>query len=159
MAERPNIYTAFVDPKYTKAERNRIGLEIVNFIVERTKQGKGIGGKSLGNKYSKSYISSPEFEIAGKSPKQVNLTLSGDMLDSVEVLDTDIIGRIRIGFVQTQENDKSIWLEEKGYDFLGLTDKELRGILTKFGPPTNEDKPIDIDDSLVESFVRGIFGR
>lgn len=158
MPAGPNTYTAFVDPRYSKAERNRIGLDIINYIVNRTKSGKGIGNKPFKKKYSDSYIDSRDFKIAGKAPKEVNLTLTGDMLDSVEVLDTDIVGRIKIGFVQEQEENKSLYLEEKGYNFLGLTDSELKSILSSFGPPA-DGGPIEIDDSLIESFVRGIFGR
>jgi hypothetical protein len=159
MAESPNRYVAFVDPRYTPSERRQIGIEIVNYIVERSKQGLGIGRKPFKRKYSENYVKTNEFKIAGKSPRDVNLTLSGDMLDSVVVEDTSTIGRIVIGMSSDVENDKSVWLEDKGFNFLGLTDRELRSILESFGPPEAEDAPADISDSLVEGFVRGILGR
>lgn len=158
MAEKPNTYTAFVDPKYTAAERRRIGLEIISFIVDRTKNGEGIGGKQLKKKYSTSYAKTADFRTAGKSPKDVNLTLSGDMLDSIEVLETST-GRIKIGFKPGFENDKSVWVEQKGYTFLGLTDKELRQVLSDFGPPSTPLRPAEISESFTQSFIRGIFGR
>lgn len=160
MANRePNTYTAFVDPLYTTAERNQLGIEIVNYIVNRTKNGQGIGGKPFKQKYSDNYIKTADFRIADKDPADVNLTLTGDMLDSVEVIDSSVVGRIVIGFILDTENDKSVYLEEKGYRFLGLTQGELNNIITKFGPPSNGEAPADISTSLVESFVRGILGR
>lgn len=159
MAEPENSYVAFVDPKYTEQERNEIGIAIVNYIVDRTKNGQGVGKTPFKKKYSDNYIKTRDFEIAEKTPTDVNLTLSGDMLASLEVLDTSIVGRIKIGFVQEFENDKSVWVEQRGYKFLGLTDKELQGILSKYGPPENDDRPADISSEFIESFVRGIFGR
>lgn len=158
MAERDNTYTAFVDPRYTEAERKQIGIEIVNYIVDRTKNGQGIGKKPFKPQYSKTYVKTPEFEIAGKSRGDVNLTLSGDMLSSLEVINTSIIGRIVIGLTGQHENDKSVWLEEKGFKFLGLTDKELNSILADFGVPEREIQPADISESFVESFIRGLRG-
>lgn len=158
MAESPNTYTAFVDPRYTESERKQLGVAIVDFIVERTKRGDGVGGVPFKSKYSPNYVKTAEFKIADKSPKDVNLTLTGDMLDSVEVLETST-GRIKIGFVSKGENDKSVWLERKGFRFLGLSDKELSKILNDFGPPSTPLNPADISPSFVQSFVRGIFGR
>lgn len=158
MAEKQNIYTAFVDPRYNEAERKRIGIEIINYIVERTKNGVGIGKKDFKSKYSSNYTKTAEFKIADKTPKDVNLTLSGDMLDAIEVLETST-GRIQIGFKTAFENDKSVWVERKGFRFLGVTDKELNQILKDFGPPSTPLTPADISESFTESFIRGIFGR
>lgn len=152
-------YTAFVDPNYTTAERRQLGIEIVNYIVDRTKNGNGINNKPFKSKYSQNYVKTADFKIAGKDPSDVNLTLSGDMLDSVEVLDVSIVGKIVIGFSSDNEEKKAEWLEEKGYRFLGLSDKELQSIISDFGAPENDTAPSDISNSLVESFVRGIFGR
>lgn len=158
MAERPNTFTAFVDPRYNAAERKQIGIEIVNYIVARAKNGQGIGKVPFKEPYNKNYVKTNEFKIAGKDPKDVNLTLSGDMLDSVEVLETST-GRIKIGFSSSNENDKSVWLERKGFRFLGLTDKELNQILGDFGPPGTPTQAADISPSFTESFIRGLFGR
>ena len=158
MADRAITYTAFVDPKYNTAERKQIGLEIISYIIDRTKSGQGIGRVPFKTKYSKNYTKTSEFAIADKSPSDVNLTLSGDMLDSMEVVETST-GRIKIGLVGKHENDKSLWIERKGFNFLGLTDKELNGILNSFGPPSTPLEPADISSSFTESFIRGILGR
>lgn len=159
MAERENSYTAFVDPRYTEIERNELGIAIINYIVNRTKDGRGIGNKPFKSKYSDNYTKTADFKIAGKTQKEVNLTLSGDMLDSIEVIDATVVGRIKIGFVTEFENDKSVWVQERGYKFLGLTDDELKRIINQYGPPENDTRPAEISSEFVESFVRGIFGR
>lgn len=152
-------YTAFVDPNYTVSERREIARSIINYIVDRTKDGRGIGNKDFKKKYSNAYIKTSDFKIADKSPTDVNLTLSGDMLSSIEILDVSVVGRIVIGFEIDTEDDKARFVREKGYEFLGLSDSELQDILTEFGEPETETRPSDISENLVEEFVRGIFGR
>lgn len=165
MALRPaNTYTAFVDPGYTESERKQIGIAIVNYIVDRTKRGLGVGKKPFKNskgqsRYSENYIKTPDFKTGGKSINPINLTLTGDMLDSLEVLDTSLIGRIVIGFSDETQSDKSVFMQEKGYDFVGLTKPELNEILNEFGEPSQEPRPANISRTFVESFVRGLLGR
>lgn len=158
MAEPKNTYTAYVNPLYTAEERRELGIEIINFITERTQHGEGIGGKPF-KKYSPNYVKTNEFHIAGKKPGKANLSLTGDMLSSIEILDVSIVGKILLGFKHKEENDKSVWVEEKGYKFLGLSDKELQAVIKSYGPPSNGEAPADISGSFVESFVKGIFGR
>jgi hypothetical protein len=161
---KQNTYTAFVNPRYTQTERNQIARAIINFIIERTKKGKGIGGVPFINAqgqtgYTKNYQKTVEFKIAGKNKKPINLSLSGDMLDSIEVIDVNTIGRIVIGFTSEFENDKSVFMEEKGYKFLGLSTQELNSIVQEFGPPEQEPGPANISAAFVGTFIRGIFGR
>lgn len=164
MAEPVNKYTAIVDPGYSEAERRQIAIEIINFIQDRTRAGQGIGGKTFRNsagqpRYSENYTETREFKIAGKNAADINLSLTGDMVDSVDIIDVSSIGQVVIGFESGPENDKSVWVRRKGYDFLGLTPNELQGILKRFGPPRTKNQPLDINESLVQSLVRGFFGR
>lgn len=165
MALRPiNTFTVFVNPRYSESERKQLGIAIINFIVDRTKKGRGIGGQPFKNsqgqsKYSENYQNTKDFEIGGKSKSPINLTLSGDMLSSIEVLDTSLIGRIVIGYTDDAESDKSVFMEEKGYRFLGVSSEELNKIVSKFGKPSQSISPANISASFVESFVRGIIGR
>ncbi len=159
----PNRYTAVVNPRYTEAERRQIGFAIIEFIQERTAKGRGIGGSAFRNSsggtgYKKSYTETREFKIAGKSKGRINLDLSGDMLDSIEIVDTSITGRVVIGFNNEDENDKSVFMREKGYDFLGLTNNELRSILLAVGPPSQDADPSNIAPGLIQSLVRNILG-
>ena len=65
--------------------RREIGQEIIDYIVERTQGGKDNIGKAF-KEYSESYKNSKEFKAAGKS-NQVNLTLSGDMLGKIDIVE------------------------------------------------------------------------
>lgn len=159
-----NTYTAFVNPRYTESERRQLGIAIIDYIIKRTKRGQGIGKRAFRNsagktKYSETYIETREFKIANKSKSKINLSLSGDMLNSIEVTDVSLVGRIVIGIPDDSENDKSVFMREKGYDFLGLTQDELNDIVRSFGPPGQEVTPANISSSFVQSFVRGLIGR
>jgi hypothetical protein len=157
MSEHPNTFTAFVDPRYNASERQQIGTEIINYIVRRTKAGEGINKNPFKSKYSNNYVKTAEFHIAGKVKDKVNLTLSGDMLDSLVVLETST-GRIKIGFDTSFENDKSVWVERKGFRFLGLSDKELNDIVNRFGPPNSPLQPANISESFTQNFIRTLRG-
>lgn len=131
-------FTIFVDPAFDYSTRQEIGHNVIRYIQERTKEGRGIGNRPFSgpdgnNKYSDHYTSSLEFKLAGKTGERtVNLTLTGDMLDSIEILDSSVPGRIEIGFEEGFEDDKARWMREKGYDFLGITDSELAPIVSEF---------------------------
>lgn len=165
MAEAPNTYTAFIDPSFDANDRRRIGAEIISFIKARTKKGQGIGGVALrGNdgdtKYSQSYIDSADFSIAGKSRTKINLTLTGDMLDSMEVIDITLAGRIVIGFSDEGANDKSVWMREKGYNFLGLTSEELGRIMSNFNSPSEARAATEsIAPGFARNLLRGLLGN
>ena len=128
-------FTAFINPAYDIDDRREIAKAIISFIKERTSEGKGIGGKPFGS-YSKNYVKQRDFEIAGKEAGTVNLTLTGDMLDSIQMLDITIAGRIVVGILEGSEADKAGWMAEKGYNFLGVSDDELELILSDFEEPS-----------------------
>lgn len=150
-----DTYVMFIDPKYSFEDRKRIGNAAIKYIVNRTKSGRGVGNKLFGQ-YSKSYTETDEFEIAGKKPGKVNLTLTGDMLDSIEILDASLAGRIIIGFSSDDEKNKAQWMFEKGYDFLGLTVTEKNLILSEFKTPIGESR---IVESISPSFTQGLLRR
>lgn len=63
-----------------------IAYELREYIRSRVARGKGIGGETFSpNVYSKSYQKSEAFKIYGKSPKPVNMRLTGDMLGSIRI--------------------------------------------------------------------------
>jgi hypothetical protein len=130
-----NTFTFFIDPAYDFQERRAIGKAAVDYIVERTRNNKGIGGVSLG-KYSKNYKKTSDFEIAKSGETKVNLTLTGDMLDTLDIIDASVAGRIVIGYTDGSESDRSVWMEEKGYSFLGLEEDEINSILSNFEEPS-----------------------
>jgi hypothetical protein len=67
----------------------KIAQGIIDYMVDRAKSGRGLGRKDLKSPYSKSYSESLTFKAAGKSRNDVNMTLSGDMLRSIDILEED----------------------------------------------------------------------
>lgn len=132
-----------VSKKYSENELSAIGLEIVDFIRKRTQE-KGLDKNNRPfARYSKEYTKSLDFKIAGKS-KAVDLTLSGDMLGALDVINV-MRGKIRVGFENgSQENAKADGNIRGTYgqpkktapsrDFLGLTNSDLQRILSKYPP-------------------------
>ena len=112
---------------------------VIEHIVDRTQSGKDKRGRDFPG-YSPEYIKSLDFEIAGKSRGNVNLTLSGDMLAALDVLQ-EKPGLIRIGFEKgSDENARADGnirgtygsdtpSRKKARDFLGLPDKVLEKLI------------------------------
>lgn len=77
---------AFTRAARSEAVKLEFGARVVDEIVRRTQEDNvDKTGKSF-RKYSKSYIKSQNFQIAGKDAGSVDLTLSGDMLGTMQVL-------------------------------------------------------------------------
>lgn len=85
-----------IDPNIDTDDAQTIAEELLDYIIERSKAGKGADGKPFPG-YSEAYKKSLAFKIAGKSPGKVDLTLSGEMLDSLKVLAVQR-GKIVIGY-------------------------------------------------------------
>lgn len=120
-----------------------IGQEIIDYTVKRTLDGLGVGRKALPSPYSKEYSESLDFKAAGKSPGQVNLKLSGGMLDSIDLLEIDG-STVRIGIEGGEEAVKA-FAHQTGFEghptikgakkrpFIGITQAEFKEyILPKF---------------------------
>ena len=157
----------YLGKKASKATTEVIAEEILNFIVERTKKGKGMDGSSFPS-YSTEYKNSLEFKIGGKTNK-VNLTLSGEMLDSIEIIKAEN-GKISYGYSESNEMmgraegnitgsyGKPQGNSSKARRFLDISPKELAKICGAIGElPENIQQKISkaakqgaID--IVESF-------
>jgi hypothetical protein len=125
-------------------EREELAFAILEHIRERTKAGTGIreNGRTYNFPgYSKSYQNSLDFKIAGKS-SDVDLTLSGDMLDAMDLL-SHKKGEILIGFENgSEDNGKAEGNQLGSYGgspnarkarrFLGVNKSELAEILRGF---------------------------
>lgn len=131
---------------YDATEREAIAVEVIDQIVKRTQNGKDKNGSSFA-RYSKDYKNSLNFKNAGKSGT-VDLTLSGDMLDSIAIL-SNRGGKVVIGFEKgSTENGKADGNIRGTYgqdhrvgpkrDFLGITEGELEKILSKY--PADSEK-------------------
>lgn len=137
-------------PEYLKPnDRKALGLQILNFIRKRTKNRNVDRRNRPFAKYSKSYVNSLDFKNAGKSKNIVNLTLSGDMLAAMKLI-SHKRGELLIGFENgTEENARADGNIRGTYgaqtkiaakrDFLGITKKDLNGLLESY-PEKKEDK-------------------
>lgn len=137
---------------YKPVEREAIAIEVIDFIRERTKKGLDKDGNVF-PKYTKGYENSLNFKIGGKSKGQTpDLTLSGDMLDSIKMLRNT--PEIEIGFAYGSfENAKadgnirgtygdSSAHPKRAKPFLGISQTELEKILKKY-PKTNKEKSLN----------------
>lgn len=113
---------------------NQIGQAIIDKIIERTKDNKSIDGGNL-KKYSKVYVESAEFEQYGKSPGDVNMELTGDMLNAIDITKSSP-REIVIGFNDETEAAKAanhnfgVTLPKR--KFFGVNDRELNEIKKDF---------------------------
>jgi len=126
------------DTEYDPVDLEIIGEEIISYIIDRTLSGMDVNNKVFPG-YSKEYK-----EAEGKDdPPDLNLT--GEMLESLEVLkvmprakqiqigyptgDGELLGKVKgniLGSYGKRPNSK------KARDFLGLTDDALESILQRF---------------------------
>jgi len=142
---------------YTALERRSIGRDIIEYLRDRTKSGRGEGGrewKGKAGEYSKSYKSSIDYKLKAQKGT-VDLTLSGDMLTAIEVIQNKK-GKLQIGI----PFGASEWGRGKGNilgsyggnpnsskerPFLKLSSQEVKDILSNYplddkGRKKNEDK-------------------
>jgi hypothetical protein len=142
--------TVQLPKKFDEDDAFAIGEELINFIVERTRKGKGSDGAKF-PAYSEVYKKSDAFIAAGKS-NTVDLTLSGEMLDSLKVLEASQ-GRVVIGFDKSDpNNDKAEGNilgsyggdpdESRARDFMALSDAEVSKILNTLAIETEDDQTI-----------------
>jgi hypothetical protein len=133
---------------FSPIEREAIALEVIDKIIKRTKQGKDKNGEQF-KPYSKKYERSFNFKIAGKS-SQVDLTLSGDMLDSIKILQNRP-SEVVIGYEKgSQENGKADGNIRGTYgqskpvgparDFLGIEKADLQKIISRYEKPKAEER-------------------
>lgn len=117
---------------------NRIGDAIVDYTVKRVNAKKGIGGQNLRSPYSKEYQKSTEFELYGKTKDNVNMQLTGDMIDSIETLDVDdsilVVGIDNENAPKAHGHmtGKNGTVKNMKRQFFGLTVDELKEVLKEF---------------------------
>jgi hypothetical protein len=119
---------------FTPSEREAIAERIIERIRERSAEGTGI--RSNGRHftfpgYSDAYINSDAFKKAGKSPGQVNLKLSGEMLEELSLISNKPT-QLLIGFQNGTESNAKAEGNAKKRNFLGLNKSELAEILSEF---------------------------
>jgi hypothetical protein len=132
--------TIKIPTEYNQRTARAIANDLVEFIVDRTKEGKGKDGRRF-PKYSKSYMDSLDFEIAGKD-STVDLTLTGEMLDTLQVLSaqrgeivigfpegSDVNGRAEGNILGSYGGDPN---PSRARNFLDVSDKEISRIAAQY---------------------------
>jgi hypothetical protein len=141
-------YTVTIPDNLNTFQREELSQRIIQTIKERTNQGIGVNGQKFAS-YSSSYVNSLPFRIAGKSASQVNLRLSDEMMDSLEVVDSGS-GFITLGFTNASAEQKAEWnaASDNGpsREFLGISQSELDALLSDY---TEESEETTVSESLV----------
>lgn len=120
------------------AAREELADLVIEHIIDRTNRGIDKNGSKFPG-YSKDYVKSLDFKIAGKSKGKVNLQLSGDMLAALDLLNHKK-GAIVIGYEKgTEENDRAEGNilgsygrspdPNKARDFLGIKERKLKELI------------------------------
>lgn len=154
-----------VDVTQSPELMRKIEQDIIDYIVDRTHAGKGIGGKDWSaSAYSQSYKDSLAFKAGGKGDT-VDLDLTGDMLGSLDVL-KESGGQIKIGIADESQLDKAYGHQTgfKGHptipqgkykrEFLGITQGELKDILAEYKAEINDLKTSEPRARVVDDQAR-----
>ena len=133
---------------YGPSQRVAIANEIIEFIIKRSRAGEDMNHVSF-PVYTDGYKNSINFSIASKGTRP-NLTLTGDMLDSMELIShgvgtlligypsgDDINGKVEGNRIGSYGADAD---EDKARDFFGINDKDKKDILNGFSIKTKRDK-------------------
>jgi hypothetical protein len=153
-----------IPKEFNATQREAIGLEIVNFIVDRTEKGLDINGNAFAG-YTSSYKETLEYKIGHGSDSTVNLRLSGEMLGNISILGHGV-GFIKIGFDDSESAKKAKWIQtptgqkagrQAPRKFLGITEKDLNRILERYKDSSTAFNT-NATKSLAQDLVRRILG-
>lgn len=122
-------------PKSLKpSQREMLAEEIIDFIVERSAAGRDKNNRKF-KKYSAKYA-----ELKGVDQDQVDLVLSGDMMEELKVLshkagevvigydkDSDINGKVEGNVTGSYGQDSPN--PKRARDFLGISNSDLNSLL------------------------------
>jgi hypothetical protein len=131
----------------SQAEREEVGRQIIQTIQNRTLEGLDLEGRPFAP-YSKRYIDSREFKAAGKSPSEVNLRLTEEMMNAMEVQGSEP-GSVTIGFNSIAAAQKAEWAEASdngpSRKFFDVTPTELSNILAQYAAPQTATRTLAMD--------------
>lgn len=152
-----NLAEMFDLPFFPKDDglRQSIGQAIIDEIRKKAEDGDFLSG-STKKGYSKAYAESDAGVIYGKKTgAKVNLTASGDMLNSLTLELPDSSNRIDIAFIDSDESRKahghvngSEVLPKR--DFFGLTNQELSQIARRFDSAVGDAFALELVGQTIE---------
>lgn len=123
-------------------EREQFAEMALDVIIERAQSGKGVRPDKKGNFRQFSFPGYTKEYASKKGQSNVDLELSGDMLEEMQLL-SHRSGKVTLGFIAgSEDNDKvegnqigsygRVANPKKARPFLGLTGSELRDLLREF---------------------------
>lgn len=117
-----------------EALKQQIGQALIDRIIERTESNLDVNGKNL-KPYSKEYIESDDFKAFDKSENDVNMTLTGNMLGTLDIVDTSG-SKIKLGWDDATENAKAynhnVGDTVKKRPFFGVTKADIDVVKKEF---------------------------
>lgn len=144
-------------PPDSQSFKEDIGQAVLDRIIERTQDGMDKAGRSF-YPYSDAYA-----KKKGVSAGDVDMTLFGDMLAAMDILEIES-SKIFLGFTDELENAKAFnhingdTVPKR--DFFGLPKKDLKEIASRFRSEFEELKSrgqgSDDSDEETDSILRGI---
>lgn len=155
MAKFKPYFELSIPSDYSPEERRAIAAEIIDYVITRTENGKDANGRGF-KKYSETYAKE-------KGQTNIDLTFSGDMLSEMRLLKENK-GNIRIGYSDEYEglaklegNVLGTYGDEnrrnkKPRNFLGITQKDLKSILSKY-PLRDEDARRERVDAVKDASI------
>lgn len=134
--------------------RDQIGQRVIDKIVDRTENSNFLQTRRSNRNrraadrrfnsatlYTPEYVNSFEFRVFFKRQGQVNLTASGDMLGSIDIIDSRP-DRMTIGFADQLEANKAhghiTGSVGKQRDFFGLPESEIINLRREFRQEVSE---------------------
>lgn len=123
--------------------RDQIGQAIIDRIVDRTAEGKAIGGqRDLKGPYSTAYKNSDDYADHGKSG-EINMELTGRMMDDIDII-SETSNTIKVGFEERIEILKA-FNHNTGdtvpkRQFFGVNKTEITAIKKEFASELKELK-------------------
>jgi len=153
-----------IPTRFNATQREAIGLDIINRIVERTEAGLDVNGNPFAP-YKQSYKQTLDYKVGHGSSSKVNLTLTGEMLGSISIV-ANGPGFIKLGFDDSSASEKAKWVQaptgqkagkQSPRKFLGINEKDLNKILTKY---ESSDVAFNTNATrdLSENIIRRILG-
>lgn len=146
------------------SQREAIGLDIIEFIVDRTKNGLDINNQPFAP-YKKSYKETFEYKIGHGANSTVNLTLTGELLGTINIISHGV-GFVKLGFNDKQAEKKAEWIQsptgqkfgkQSPRKFFGISEKDLNKIIQK-NSSGNTSIETNATKTLSENLVRKILG-
>ncbi len=137
------------------------GQAVLDTIIERTEAGRDVNGRSF-RSYDPDYIESEDFDEFGKSPNEVNMTQTGDMMDSIDFTTSGSTVKVAVGAgvdtLKAYNHNVGDTLPKR--EFFGVNQSELASIKRRFRDDIarlnregSTDEPIRAELFTAASFI------